>query len=531
MKNRKRLLLIGDTVRSTKKILFFMVILLTAVTAHSQSSQSGMATQEMKDEGLCAAHSTFVIGSKARVSNAANGKEIEVTITRRIVPSSSRIIDLSPAAARELGLGSEGWVNISPIQRRLARPMPSEPPPEPLLLGEEMLKRAVSTNPTNTWGNKKQKGQWTTSNNISAILFDNSSMYFGNFLGGNMNGKGIYIAPEGFVVNNCPKAKYYVGNWSNNIKSGTGSCYDVSGKLIYDGEFKDDKPTGTYPTTGSYASYKFQTIDNTNGDKYIGETKDGKRHGYGVYAWKDGGIWIGPWENGVRAGRGISIASNGSLTTGSWDDNKHTPDTTVASNSSSSGSGSSGSSSSSYSSGSQSSGYSQNPDGTTTFRMPGYESTINPNTGYGTVTSTCAICSGTGRIQAINPMYGIGAANAISGGYANTTPMYTWQTCYMCNGLGKTTTTTYVDPNASSSGRSNGSSSSSGGSSRYSSNSGSTPSQSKCTFCKGHGERYGGDNPSYTGIHMVQSWCNICEENRFPHYHVRCSGCDGKGYR
>jgi hypothetical protein len=206
--------------------------------------------------------------------------------------------------------------------------------------GEEMLKRAISTNPTNKWGNDKQKGEWTNGSNMSACLFSNGSMYLGNFIGNKRNGRAIYIASEGYEINNCPNAKYYVGNWSNDTKSGIGSCYDASGKLIYDGEFKDDKPSGTYPTTGSYASYKFQTIDYTSGDKYIGETNNGKRHGYGVYAWKDGRIWIGIWEDGVRAGRGIDIASNGSLVTGSWDNDTRSSSIAVASGSS----GSSGSS-------------------------------------------------------------------------------------------------------------------------------------------------------------------------------------------
>jgi len=204
--------------------------------------------------------------------------------------------------------------------------------------GEEMLKRAISTNPTNNWSNgSKQKGQWSTG--MGAYLYNTGTMYFGNFLDTNNHGYGIYIVPDGYYVKNCPDAKYYVGNWSNEKKSGKGTCYDKTGKLIYYGDFKDDKPTGTYPTTS--ASYKFQTIEYTSGDKYIGETKDGKRHGYGVCAWKDGGMWIGNWKDGERDGRGLYIAPSGSLTTGTWKGNTHTPDqTNVAAGRSSSGSSS-----------------------------------------------------------------------------------------------------------------------------------------------------------------------------------------------
>jgi hypothetical protein len=35
-----------------------------------------------------------------------------------------------------------------------------------------------------------------------------------------------------------------------------------------------------------------------NGDKYVGEFKDGKRHGKGVYTYADGTSKAGVWENG-----------------------------------------------------------------------------------------------------------------------------------------------------------------------------------------------------------------------------------------
>jgi len=383
--------------------------------------------------------------------------------------------------------------------------------------GEEILKRAISTNPTNSWGKIKQKGQWTNGSNISAILYEEGSMYFGNLYGNKKHGYGIFIVAnvytkeEGKIFNgqfiNCPYTKYYVGSWENDNMNGTGSCYDESGKLIYDGKFKDDKPVGTYPTTSSYDSYKFQTIDYTGGDKYIGETKDGKRHGYGVYVWKDGRIWIGSWKDGEREGQGIDIASNGNLITGYWENNtRRDTATAVASESPRS------------SSSSNSSSYSQNPDGSTTLRMGGVESTYNPNTGYGTYTSPCPICSGTGRIQALNPMYGIASANAIRGGYLNTTPMYTMQICYMCNGAGKTTTNTYVDPNSSYSGNSGGNSSSSSSSGRT----------RTCDLCLGKGQLWeytGSVGDNRTTIYCSVSGCDV----KSPHRHKSCHRCNGTG--
>jgi hypothetical protein len=116
-----------------KLVVVIFLGLLSAATVQSQNieEQSGMATQEMTDEGLVAAHSSLLIGSHARVTNPDNGKEVVVRITRRINKSQSRVIDLSPDAAQSLGLGSGGWVNINPIPRARRPPPPPEPPPEP----------------------------------------------------------------------------------------------------------------------------------------------------------------------------------------------------------------------------------------------------------------------------------------------------------------------------------------------------------------------------------------------------------------
>jgi len=94
-------------------LLLFGAITFCAAQARELSFREfGMATQEMQDVGLCAAHSSLPIGSKARIISDSNGKTIEVTIIRRLSPSSTRIIDLSSAAAAAIGLASGGPVII-----------------------------------------------------------------------------------------------------------------------------------------------------------------------------------------------------------------------------------------------------------------------------------------------------------------------------------------------------------------------------------------------------------------------------------
>lgn len=53
-----------------------------------------------------------------------------------------------------------------------------------------------------------------------------------------------------------------------------------------------------------YPGQIFERTNYTNGNKYWGETYNGKRHGYGIYIWENGNMWFGPWKDGERNGYG-----------------------------------------------------------------------------------------------------------------------------------------------------------------------------------------------------------------------------------
>ena len=42
----------------------------------------------------------------------------------------------------------------------------------------------------------------------------------------------------------------------------------------------------------------YGTFTSTNGDKYVGEWKDGKQHGQGTYTGTDGTVEKGIWKDG-----------------------------------------------------------------------------------------------------------------------------------------------------------------------------------------------------------------------------------------
>ena len=103
-----------------KRVTLALLGLFCAATLMAQNgqptrTQRGNATQEIQAEGLSAAHNNIPLGSKVRVKNPANGREIEVTVVEQMPASTRRIIDISPAAALALDLRSGGPVEITPL--------------------------------------------------------------------------------------------------------------------------------------------------------------------------------------------------------------------------------------------------------------------------------------------------------------------------------------------------------------------------------------------------------------------------------
>ncbi len=102
------------------------VSLPTAPAAGSRASQTGIASWYgpgfhgrptasgaiYDQHELTAAHQTLPLGTKVMVTNLDNGKTIEVTINDRGPFAKGRIIDLSFAAARTLGMIGPGTIPV-----------------------------------------------------------------------------------------------------------------------------------------------------------------------------------------------------------------------------------------------------------------------------------------------------------------------------------------------------------------------------------------------------------------------------------
>lgn len=89
----------------------------------TQGASSGIASsygegsetasgQRFDAGGFTAAHRTLPFGTRVRVTNHSNGRSVVVTINDRGPFVSGRIIDVTPAAARALGMSGLAPVTI-----------------------------------------------------------------------------------------------------------------------------------------------------------------------------------------------------------------------------------------------------------------------------------------------------------------------------------------------------------------------------------------------------------------------------------
>ena len=57
-----------------------------------------------------------------------------------------------------------------------------------------------------------------------------------------------------------------------------------------------------------------------SGKQYEGDFKDDKRHGQGVFRWRDGRVYDGQWKSGKQHGRGVFKNVDSSELVGEWVD-------------------------------------------------------------------------------------------------------------------------------------------------------------------------------------------------------------------
>jgi peptidoglycan lytic transglycosylase len=108
-------------------LLAVTVIILKATPTNVAFAESGVASvystksgnrtasgQPLNLSALTAAHRSLAFGTQVRVYNPKNGRSVDVTINDRGPFVRGRIIDVTPAAARELGFSGLAPVTLEP---------------------------------------------------------------------------------------------------------------------------------------------------------------------------------------------------------------------------------------------------------------------------------------------------------------------------------------------------------------------------------------------------------------------------------
>jgi len=111
-----------------------------------------------------------------------------------------------------------------------------------------------------------------------------------------------------------PNGNKHVGEWKDGKQHGQGTyIFGPKSKWAgdkYVGEYRNGKRNGQ----GTYIY--------PSGAKYVGENRNGKQHGQGTYTASDGEKYVGEWRNGKFHGQGTATFASGAKHVGEWGDGK-----------------------------------------------------------------------------------------------------------------------------------------------------------------------------------------------------------------
>ena len=178
------------------------------------------------------------------------------------------------------------------------------------ILPQSLLDKCFSVTHEKIAGGK-YKGQVLKGkrNGMGFVLYKGGDLFAGDFYMNEISGMGMLVASG--EVKNCDGCKTYVGNWKEGKKSGFGRCYSAEGKIIYQGQFADDKPTGSYPSENITQQRSITVIELDEGNVFVGEIKEGRPDGFGIVMFSNGDLWQSSFKNGERKGIGLYQAYDG----------------------------------------------------------------------------------------------------------------------------------------------------------------------------------------------------------------------------
>eukprot|EP01017_Pseudomicrothorax_dubius_P015173 TRINITY_DN1759_c0_g1_i4.p1 TRINITY_DN1759_c0_g1~~TRINITY_DN1759_c0_g1_i4.p1 ORF type:complete len:227 (+),score=58.37 TRINITY_DN1759_c0_g1_i4:103-783(+) len=150
--------------------------------------------------------------------------------------------------------------------------------------------------------------------------YNDGSVYIGQKMNGYRHGKGKFYYADGGM---------YDGEWKYGSMDGYGKLYYVSGKLAYEGEWREDKFCGKGVVYNEVpvpmnAPFRYENFD-TLGDywlKYEGEFYEDNKEGLGTLFLTNNECFTGEFRNDVADGKGTFHRIDGTVAVGEWRNNQ-----------------------------------------------------------------------------------------------------------------------------------------------------------------------------------------------------------------
>jgi hypothetical protein len=159
------------------------------------------------------------------------------------------------------------------------------------------------------------------------VISEGDGKYVGTLIDGRIYGWGMIVTGDGTMsIGQFRNGKCIFGiSMDDEIAKVGGEEHYVIYDLSTGGIIRQCSRYGeaqlVYPLVSEgdkVSPYSFRKVSYANGDVYIGELYEGKRHGYGMYCWADGEVWYGRYQGGYRNGFGVLIKADNHLYYGKW---------------------------------------------------------------------------------------------------------------------------------------------------------------------------------------------------------------------
>ena len=106
-----------------------------------------------------------------------------------------------------------------------------------------------------------------------------------------------------YFLTSCDKKEEILYGWKTSSGWEWKTIGDKNNNPQYKGEVKRE-----YIIFGDYIREGVGILTYSDGDKYVGEWKDGQKNGQGTYTWSNGNKYVGEYKDGKINGHGILIS-------------------------------------------------------------------------------------------------------------------------------------------------------------------------------------------------------------------------------